>query len=96
METKLSELKLPKAVMQEFIWDVFGNPALLQLGLVDTEDSSDLDCQFLQLEEIWNEREKAFTLQEPVFHSWFKAYSLEVVRNGMLKEENLGRTGVSS
>lgn len=89
LETKLSELKLPKAVMQEFIWDVFGNPALLQLGLVDAEDSSDLDRQFLQLEEIWNEREKAFTLQEPVFHSWFKAYTLEVVRNGMLKEKRI-------
>ena len=48
LETKLSELKLPKAVMQEFIWDVFGNPALLQLGFVDAEDSSDLDRQLLQ------------------------------------------------
>ena len=56
--TKLSELKLSKAVMQEFIWDVFGNPALLQLGLVDAEDSSDLDRQFLQLEEIWNEEKR--------------------------------------
>ena len=81
LETKLSELKLPKAIIQEFIWDVFGNPALLQLGLVDAEDSSDLDSQFLQLE--------AFTLQEPVFHSWFKAYTLEVVRNGMLKEKRI-------
>ena len=51
-QRSLHELKLPKAVMQEFIWDVFGNPALLQLGLVDAEDSSDLDRQFLQLEEI--------------------------------------------
>ena len=58
------------------------------LGLhVDTEDNSDLDRQFLQLEEIWNEREKAFTLQELVFHSWLKAYTLEVVQNGMLKEK---------
>ena len=83
METKLSELKLPNTVMQEFIRDVFDNPALLQLGLVDAEDSSDSDLQFLQLEEVWNEKEKAFTLQEPVFHSWFKAYTLEVVRIGI-------------
>ena len=87
LEAKLSELKLPKDVIKEFVWDVFGNPALLQLGLVDAEDSSDLDSQFVRLEGVWNERERSFTSQEPVFHSWFQTYTLEVIRNGMLKEK---------
>ncbi len=86
LEAKLSELKLPKAVAQEFIWDVFGNPGLLQLGLVDAENSTDLDSQFLQLEGVWNERERRVTSQEPVFHSWFQTYILEALRSGMLKE----------
>ena len=57
---------------------------LLQAGLVDAEDSTDLESQFSRLEDVWNEREKAGTAQEPVFHSWFQTYVLEVLRNGML------------
>lgn len=64
LEAKLSELKLPKAVIQEFIWDVFDNPTLLQLGLVDAEDSSELDAQFLHLKTVWDEKERVFTSQE--------------------------------
>ena len=71
LEAKLSDLKLPKAAILEFIRDVFGNPALLQLGLVDAEDSSDLDSQFDKPEKVWNERERSFTSRTPVFHSWF-------------------------
>ena len=61
LEAKHSELKLPKPVIQEFLWDVFGNPTLLQLGLVDAEDSSELDSQFLHLKTVWDETERAFT-----------------------------------
>ena len=71
LEAKLLELKLPKAIVQEFIWDVFGNLMLLQAARVDAEDSNDLESQFSRLEDVWNEREKAGTAQEPVFHSWF-------------------------
>ena len=87
LEAKLLELQLPKAIVQEFIWDVFGNLMLLQAARVDAEDSNDLESQFSRLEDVWNEREKAGTAQEPVFHSWFQTYVLEVLRNGMLKEK---------
>jgi len=60
---------------------------LLQAGLVDAEDSTDLESQFSHLEDVWNEREKAGTAQEPVFHSWFQTYVLKVLRNGMVKEK---------
>lgn len=87
LEAKLLELKLPKAIAQEYIRDVFGNLMLLQAALVDAEDSTDLESQFSRLEDVRNEREKAGTAQEPVFHSWFQTYVLEVLRNGMLKEK---------
>ena len=90
IEDKLSQLNVPGRVMQEFVWDIFGNPALLQEGLVDADSSESLDTQFDSLEKTWNSREVSATkCTEPQFHQWFRTHSLEVVRKCMLKEERV-------
>ena len=53
VESKLAELRISKPNAQEFLKDIFGNPALLEEGLVDA-DSAELDDEFLSLKEIWD------------------------------------------
>ena len=55
VEFKLAELGISKPNEQEFLKDIFGNPALLEEGLVDAE-SAELDDEFLSLKEIWDRR----------------------------------------
>ena len=45
LEEKLSDLEISKANAQEYSRDVFGNPALLENGLVDAE-ASEPDQEF--------------------------------------------------
>lgn len=82
-KANLSELKLPKAVIQEFI---FGYPTLLQLGLADAKDSSELDSQFLHLKAVWNER-KGLHIRIAGVPCLVQTYTLEMIRNGMLNEK---------
>ena len=86
LENKLSELGISKANAQEFIKDVFGNPALLEDGLVDAE-ASELDQEFSNLKPVWDNREIVLSGRSQAhFHGWFKKNCLEVVRKNMLKE----------
>ena len=86
IESKLSELGVSKFNAREFIHDIFGNPVLFE-GLVDA-DANSLDAEFEALKSVWNERESVLSnCSQPQFHSWFRAYSLEVVRKSMLKDK---------
>ena len=86
LENKLSELGISKANAQEFIKDVFDNPALLEDGLVDAE-ASELDQEFSNLKPVWDNREIVLSGQSQAhLHGWFKKNCLEVVRKNMLKE----------
>ena len=87
IESKLSELCISKSSAREFIHDIFGNPVLLEEGLVDA-DANSLDTEFEALKSVWDERECALSnCSQPQFHSWFRAHSLEVVRKCMLKNK---------
>ena len=87
IESKLSELCISKSSAREFIHDIFGNPVLFEEGLVDA-DADSLDAEFEALKSVWDERECALlNCSQPQFHSWFRAHSLEVVRNCMLKSK---------
>ena len=44
IESKLRSLHIPNVVMKEFVQDILGNPAALELGLVDAETIDELDC----------------------------------------------------
>ena len=89
VQSKLAELRISKPNAQEFLKDIFGNPALLEEGLVDAE-SAELDDEFLSLKEIWDRRERSLlNTSHAEFHDWFQANSLEVVRNCMLKEKRV-------
>ena len=75
-----------KTNAQDFLKDVFGNPALLENWLVDA-DVKELDKYFAELKDVWDEREVALSgTTSPSFHQWFKRNYLEEVRNCMLKD----------
>lgn len=89
LEDKLANLGISKANAQEFIRDVLGNPALLENGLVDAE-ATELDKEFADLQEVWDEREVSLSTSGttcPSFHQWFKRNCLEDVRHCMLKDK---------
>lgn len=87
IESKLADLGISKTNAQEFVRDIFGNPAMLEEGLVDA-DSADLDTEFDAFKAVWDARECSLTnTSQAHFHNWFRANSLEVVRKCMLKEK---------
>ena len=87
VESKLADLGISKPNAQEFLRDIFGNPTLLEEGLVNA-DSAELDKEFESLKKTWDDRECAL-LNAPRahFHDWFRTNSLEVIRKCMLKEK---------
>ena len=60
------------------------DPVQLQFGLVDASSDSDLDEKLDQLEKEWNDLQIPFNFPHK-FHSWFKAYSREVIVKSMLR-----------
>lgn len=66
------------------LYDIFGNPAQLELGLVDAESESALDAMISSLEDVCNEREAQFH-DPPSFHAWFKMHSRDVIATTMLR-----------
>ena len=46
--------------MKEFVQDILGNPAALELGLVDAESIDELDVMIDCLKSIWNQCKKSF------------------------------------
>ena len=60
IESKLCSLHIPNVVTKEFVQDILGNPAALELGLVDAESIDELDVMIDSLESIWNQHEKPF------------------------------------
>ena len=42
-------------------------------------------AQLMSLREVWDERERQYTNEEPVFHQWFQAHCANVVRDTMLQ-----------
>lgn len=86
-ESKLSELGISKASACEFIHNNFGNPALLQEGLVDASTDS-LDAEFNAFKSVWDARESALSnCSQPQFHGWFQANSREVTSEKVYVEE---------
>ena len=87
LESKLADLGISKSGAQEFLKDVFGNPVLLEEGLVDA-DSAELDEEFESLKKTWDDRECSLVnTTQAHFHDWFRSNSLEVIRKCMLKEK---------
>ena len=60
IEEKLCQLKVPSVVVKAFVYDVLGNLAELELGLVDAEGEAVFDCMLASLKVVWNEREKPY------------------------------------
>ena len=60
IESKLCSLRIPNVVINKFVQDILGNPAALELGLVDAESIDELDVMIDSLESIWNQHEKPF------------------------------------
>ena len=87
LEDKLANIGISKTNAQEFLRDVFGNPAVLEDGLVDA-DVAELDKDFRNLKDVWNEREVALSgASSPSFHQWFERNCLEEVHKCMLKDK---------
>ena len=70
--------------MKEFVQDILGNPAALELGLVDPESINELDIMIDSLKCIWNQREKPFN-NPPTFYSWFVENERDVVAHNMTR-----------
>ena len=50
IEEKLRQLRIPSVVAKGFVHDILGNPAQLELGLVDAEDETELQSMLTSLE----------------------------------------------
>ena len=62
-------LHLPRNVTQEFIADIMGSISTLEHGLVDAEDDQVFTTQLHSLKDVWNNRERACTKEDPVFYN---------------------------
>lgn len=84
IEEQLQNRHIGRCVASSILHDIFGNPAQLELGLVDAESESALDAMISGLKDVWNEREAQFH-NPPSFHAWFKMHSRDVIATTMLR-----------
>ena len=77
-------LHLPRNVTQEFIADIMGSISTLEHGLVDAEDEQVFTAQLHSLKDVWNNRERACTKEDPVFYDWFLEHCKDVIKESML------------
>ncbi len=84
IEEKLQELRIPSVVAKAIVHGILGNPAQLELGLVDAEDERELDSMLASLESVWNEREQGYS-SPPQFHAWFLKYCRQTVAENMIR-----------
>ena len=83
IESKLRSLHIPN-LLKEFVQDILGNPAALELGLVDAESIDQLDIMIDSLESIWDQRETPFN-NPKTFHSWFVENERDVVAHNIMR-----------
>ena len=84
VEEKLRELRVPSVVAKAFVHDILGNPAQLELGLVDAEGEGELDAMLASLEVVWNRREQPYNYP-PQFSAWFLKYCRQTVAENMIR-----------
>ena len=88
VESKLAELRISKPNAQEFLKDIFGNPALLEEGLVDA-DSAELDDEFLSLKEIWDGSYVGVTAWEEAWMLWMLMIKVGCMLCILTKQDNV-------
>ena len=70
LEDKLRKLHIPPLSASSFLHDIPGNPAQLELGLVDAKSEDEVDAMLSSLKDTWNQCELPFN-NPPTFHSWW-------------------------
>ena len=67
---------------------MFGNPGVLQTGIVDADTDEEFGVLIESLREVWDERKKLYN-NPPAFHAWFMKYCKMEVQNTMLKPKRI-------
>ena len=88
LDDKLKKLGVVKSQRIEILRDVFGNPALLEDGLVDAEDEDSFEASLCSLQTVWNDREREFN-DPPQFYDWFVENSKETIKTTILKSHRV-------
>lgn len=63
IKQKLRDLSIPKEIVSEYLFEIFGGQSGTTFveGLADASSDDNLDEKFTLLEEPWNDREKPFS-----------------------------------
>ena len=52
---------------------------------VDSNEADDFYAKFCSLENVWNDREREITIQEPALYDWFVGNVSDTIITSMLK-----------
>ena len=85
IQRKLTELGVNGNERKEIVADIFDFEVTLERGLIDGATEIDYEKDMAELEQVWNEREKAARqTSAPEFHSWFVRYQAKGVKEMLL------------
>lgn len=87
IQMKMSGLGILGRNQDEFLCDIFGKSvaATSYHGIVDSDDADEFYVKLCSLENVWNDRERAITSQEPSFYDWFVGNVSDTIVTSMLK-----------
>ena len=85
IQRKLTELGLNGNERNQIVADILGSDVTRETGLIDRATELDFDRDLEELEQVWNDREKAARrTRAPEFHSWFVRYQAKDVKEMLL------------
>ena len=85
IQRKLTELGVNGNERKEIVADIFGSEVTRERGLIDRATELEFEKDLAELEQVWNDREKApRRTSAPEFHSWFVRYQAKDMKEMLL------------
>ena len=85
IQPKLTDLGVNGNERKEIVADIFGSEVTRERGLIDRATEADFEKDLAELEQVWNECEKAaIQTSRPEFHSWFVRYQAKDMKKMLL------------
>lgn len=85
IQRKLTELGVNGNERKEIVADIFGSEVTRERGLIDRATELEFEKDLAELEQVWNDREKAARrTSAPEFHSWFVRYQAKDMKEMLL------------
>jgi len=85
IQRKLTELALNANERKAIVADIFVSEVTRERGLIDRATKHDFNKDLAELDEVWNDRDKAARqTSAPEFHSWFVRYQAKDMKEMLL------------